>query len=178
MLTISNTAIEDLDIIRELYSLAIQYQKSKSEIYWHGMDHALIEKEIKNQLHWKIVEDDQITCFFSVAFTDRLVWDERDADPSIYLHRIVTNPAFRGRGYVKNIVAWAEQFGRASGKHFVRLDTHKDNQRLNAYYLECGFVYCGIKKFDSEDNNPAIPKHYRGNGLSLYERRIPAKPLS
>jgi len=169
-MTILNTIPEDIKVIKELYSLAIQFQKAKSVNYWHGMNQALIEEEIKEQLHWKIVEGNQIACFFSIAFTDRLVWDERDADPSIYLHRIVTNPAFRGRGYVKDITTWAEQFGSSAGKDFVRLDTNRDNQKLNAYYQECGFVYCGVKIF--EDDAPGVPKHYLGSGLSLYEKRI------
>ncbi|MDR3714846.1 MAG: GNAT family N-acetyltransferase [Puia sp.] len=202
-MTITHTTIEDLDTIRELFGLAIQYQQSKAANHWHGMDEALIKREIGEHLHWKIVEEGiveekmmrekmmrekrmvagrgrvreqalpAIVCFFSVAFADSLVWDERDADPSLYLHRIITNPAFRGRGYVKHIIAWAESFGAAAGKRYIRLDTHVDNQRLNAYYQECGFVFCGVKKFDGQEGNPGVPRHYLGSGLSLYEREIP-----
>ena len=142
-MTITHTTIEDLDILEDLFGLAIQYQQSKSSNSWHGMNRMLIENEIRENLHWKIVEEDQIACFFSIAFNDRLVWDDRDAEPSIYLHRIVTNPTFRGKGYVKHIVAWAEAYGRTAGMHWVRLDTHRDNERLNAYYQQCGFVFCG-----------------------------------
>jgi ribosomal protein S18 acetylase RimI-like enzyme len=168
---ITHTTIEDLNVLEELFNLAIQYQQSKSSHYWRGMNRALIETEIREQLHWKIIEEDQIACFFSIAFNDRLIWDERDADPSVYLHRIVTNPAFRGRGYVKHIVAWAEVFGRAAQKKWVRLDTSRDNERLNAYYQQCGFVFCGIKRFEDE-SDPSIPRHYLGSGLSLYELPI------
>jgi ribosomal protein S18 acetylase RimI-like enzyme len=87
------------------------------------------------------------------------------------LHRIVTNPAFRGRGYVRHIVAWAETFGKARGKRFIRLDTSRDNQRLNAYYQECGFVFSGFKQFP-DDSDPSVPRHYLGRGLSLYEKAI------
>ena len=171
-MNITHTTIEDLDILEDLFGLAIQYQQSKSSNSWHGMNRMLIENEIRENLHWKIIEAGQIACFFSIAFNDRLVWDDRDAEPSIYLHRIVTNPAFRGKGYVKHIVAWAEAFGLAMGKQWVRLDTGRDNAKLNAYYRECGFVFCGIKQFD-DDGDPSIPRHYLGSGLSLYERSIP-----
>jgi GNAT superfamily N-acetyltransferase len=172
-MTITHTTIEDLGVLEELFGLAIQYQQSKSSHFWRGMNRPLIEKEIREHLHWKIVDDDQVACFFSIAFNDRLIWDARDAEPSVYLHRIVTNPRFRGRGYVKHIVAWAEAFGRALGKQWVRLDTGRDNAKLNAYYQECGFVFCGIKQFD-DDGDPSIPRHYLGSGLSLYERPIPS----
>lgn len=169
-MTITNTEHRDLATIQQLFDQAIQFQRSRSGNSWQGMNRPLIEREIAEALHWKGVEEGQIVCFFSVAYTDRLVWGERDAEPSIYLHRVVTNPAFRGRGYVKRITEWADEFGRARGKQFIRLDTHRDNERLNAYYRECGFVFCGFKQFDPAD--PLVPRHYLGSGLSLYERRI------
>jgi ribosomal protein S18 acetylase RimI-like enzyme len=170
MLIIPSTP-EDIPSIRELVDAAIAYQKLKFGKHWHGLNEAALIKEIGRQLHWKIMEGDQIASFFSIAFTDALVWDERDADPAIYLHRIVTNPAFRGRGYVPLITDWAETHGREAGLTFIRLDTNRDNARLNAYYQKCGYRFCGIKTFHDLDN-PEIPKHYFGSGLSLYEKSI------
>jgi ribosomal protein S18 acetylase RimI-like enzyme len=170
-MTITPSKIGDLADIEILYNLAIEYQRSRGANPWQGMNKPLIEKEIAEQLHWKINEKGAIACFFSVAFTDRLVWDDRDSEPSIYLHRIVTNPLFRGNGYVRHIVAWAEGYGRSMGKDYIRLDTGRDNRRLNAYYRECGFEYCGVKQFD-DDSGPAVPGHYLGSGLSLFERKI------
>lgn len=175
-MTIIPTDIADLGELEKLYALAIEYQRSKTANPWRGMNRPLIEKEIADGMHWKIVEDDAIACFFSIAFTDRMVWDERDVDPSIYLHRIVTNPRFRGKRYVRHIVAWAEEYGRSMGKQFIRLDTGRDNQRLNDYYRECGFEYRGIKQFP-DDTDPAVPRHYLGSGLSLFERKI-TRPAS
>jgi ribosomal protein S18 acetylase RimI-like enzyme len=169
---ITNSAIGDLDILEALFEEAIAYQRSKlTSTVWQGMNRALISREIEEKLHWKIVDEGQIACCFSMLYTDLLVWDDKDVEPSLYLHRIVTNPAFRGRGYVKKIIAWACEFGRAHGKKYLRLDTGMDNRRLNEYYQECGFVYCGIKQFH-DDGNPAVPRHYLGAGLSLYEKRI------
>jgi ribosomal protein S18 acetylase RimI-like enzyme len=162
---------DDLAEIRDLFHSAIEYQKLKFGKHWHGMNEEKLLAEIGDNLHWKVMEDEQIAAFFSIAFTDPLIWDERDADPAIYLHRIVTNPEFRGRGFVTVITDWAEAYGREAGKTFIRLDTDRDNDRLNAYYQQCGYTYCGIKTFHDTDN-PLIPKHYFGSGLSLYEKRI------
>jgi ribosomal protein S18 acetylase RimI-like enzyme len=162
---------DDIPEIRRLFRAAIDYQKLKFGKHWHGMNEEQLVVEISNNLHWKIVEGDAIAAFFSIAFTDRLIWDERDADPAIYLHRIMTSPEFRGRGYVTAITDWADDYGRQAGKVFIRLDTNRDNARLNAYFQQCGYVYCGIKTFD-DTTNPLIPQHYFGSGLSLYEKRI------
>jgi len=181
-MTFLPTTEEDLALIAGLYQEAIAFQRSRSAThYWRGMDRDLLIREIGQQLHWKIVEDSgraeggEIACFFSIALQDPLVWDHRDADPSVYLHRIVTNPLFRGKGYVKHIMDWAEGYGRDHGKEYIRLDTAADNPKLNAYYRECGFTCCGEKRF-SEDLIPGIPEHYRGNALSLFERRITVIP--
>ncbi|HET6255788.1 MAG TPA: GNAT family N-acetyltransferase [Puia sp.] len=165
------TTIEDLPVIRELYVAAIEYQKIKFGKHWYGLNEPGLIREIGERLHWKIMEGDRIAAFFSICFTDALVWDERDADPAIYLHRIVTNPDFRGRGYVARITAWAEAYGREAGLRFVRLDTNRSNTRLNAYYQQCGYTFCGVKIFH-DTNNPLIPKHYLFDGLSLYEKPI------
>ena len=164
---------QDLPEIRKLFGKAIEYQKVKFGKHWHGLNEMQLLSEIDNQLHWKIVETDAIGAFFSIAFTDELIWEERDTDPAVYLHRIVANPAYRGRGYVGAITDWAENFGRAAGKLFIRLDTDVDNSRLNAYYRERGYVFCGVKRFSDKDRaNTAIPLHYFGSGLSLFERAI------
>jgi RimJ/RimL family protein N-acetyltransferase len=162
---------EDVPAIRDLFDAAIAYQKQKFGKHWQGFNEELVATEISKHLHWKIMEAGAIASFFSIAFTDALVWDERDADPAIYLHRIVTNPAFRGKGYVRHITTWAMDYGRDAGKRFVRLDTDRENARLNVYYQQCGYRFCGVKKFDDADN-PRIPKHYFGAGLSLYEKGI------
>jgi GNAT superfamily N-acetyltransferase len=171
-MTIVNTTADDLDVLEKLFDQAIAFQRSRSTGHvWQGMNKPLIVKEIENKLHWKVVEDGQIACFFSMLYSDPLIWDDRDLEPSLYLHRIVTNPAFRGKGYVKGITAWANEFGKTAGKQYIRLDTGRDNRRLNEYYQQCGFVFCGIKQFHDE-SDPAVPRHYLGTGLSLYEKLI------
>lgn len=170
---ITPTTIADLPVIRVLFGAAIRYQQHKFGKGWQGLDEVQLIGEIGETLHWKIMEGDQLAAFFAIAFSDELVWDERDADPAVYLHRIVTNPAFRGRGYVNPITAWAEEYGRERGKQLVRLDTDVDNLKLNDYYRQCGYAFRGVKQFmDSDRSNPLIPQHYFGSGLSLYERRI------
>lgn len=162
---------EDLAEIRSLFNEAIEFQKIKFGKHWQTLNEAVLLAEIGERLHWKVPEEGRIAAFFSIAFTDTLVWDGHDTDPAIYLHRIVTNPAFRGRGYVRHITAWAKTYGGALGKKFVRLDTDSENAKLNAYYGECGYHYRG-KKIFHDPGDPRVPKHYFGAGLSLYEMEI------
>jgi Acetyltransferases len=166
---ILNSTAADIPTLYELYDHAIAYQKEKSLRHWGEFDQSLIEKEIEEKRQWKIVEDGTIACFFMIAYEDPYIWGERNADPSIYIHRIVTNPAFRGRHYIHTIVEWAKDHAAALGKKFIRMDTWGDNEKLNAYYINCGFTPFGIVTQLATEN---LPKHYSGISLSLLEIQL------
>jgi uncharacterized damage-inducible protein DinB len=108
----------------------------------------------------------QVALIFSVTYEDALIWGNKSRDPAIYIHRIATNRFFRGRGYMKQIVAWAKGHARTFGKNFIRMDTWADNQNLINYYVDCGFKLLGIKHLRK---TTGLPIHYEGNDLSLFE---------
>lgn len=129
----------------------------------------MIETEIEELRQWKIVIDEQIACVFAIAFSDPYIWQEKNNDPAIYIHHIVTNPAFRGQGFVKAIVEWAKDYAKQHGKLFIRMDTGSGNKKLNNYYVKCGFNYLGIIEIK---NAEGLPKHYIGGSSSLFEIAI------
>lgn len=101
-----NSSLDDLDAIFELYDVAIAYQKKISDQHWLPFDPELVKKEIAEKRQWKIIIDGEVACVFCVAYSDPLIWGKKDKDPSIYLHRIVTNPKFRGKNFVVEIINW------------------------------------------------------------------------
>ncbi|HZE83743.1 MAG TPA: GNAT family N-acetyltransferase [Puia sp.] len=163
---IINSTAEDISSIFRLYDEGTAYQKSVAKKHWQGFDRAVIETEIREGRQWKIMAGDEIACVFAIAFNDPLIWQEKDKDPAIYIHRIATNPLFRGRGYVKHIVAWAKEYARAKGKDFIRMDTGSGNEKLNNYYSSCGFTYLGITEIRDAGN---LPAHYKAGSSSLFE---------
>lgn len=166
---IERAVLEDVDYVFKLYDLATAYQKMKSDRSWNGFERELIENEISENRLWKIVDNSEIACVFSISFSDELIWGEKDKDPSIYLHRIATNPDFRGKGYVKTIIEWAKKYALANGLKYIRLDTFGDNHALIDYYIKCGFKFLGLT---SPKNTNELPKHYEGISLSLFEIEV------
>lgn len=163
---IINATIDDIEIIFDLYDKAIEFQKKVFDKTWLGFDRTLVEAEISEARLWKIVEGDIIACIFSVAYSDPIIWGENSHESAIYIHRIVTNPEFRGRGYVLSITEWAKTHAKINGLRFVRMDTWGDNQKLIDYYQKCGFKFLGLT---TPRESPTMPKHYRGIELSLFE---------
>lgn len=164
-----NSTLEDINTIFDLYDAAIEHQKAVSHLHWLPFDRKLVEVEIEQKRQWKILIDGQIACVFVTAYSDPAIWAERDQDPAVYLHRIVTNPNFRGRQFVARIVDWAKIHGKALDKKFVRLDTWSENLRLKQLYEDCGFQFLGVI---SPSNLAALPSHYSGITLSLFEMEI------
>lgn len=163
---ILNSIPSDIDTIFDLYKKATAFQKQHTSRSWLGFERALVLKEISEGRQWKIVVDNEIACVFVTGFNDPHIWKEKDADPAVYLHRIATNPDFRGRGLVKSIVEWTKGHARENGKKFIRMDTGSGNEKLNNYYISCGFNYLGITGVDPEAD---LPLHYKMGDYSLFE---------
>ncbi len=165
MLVVNSTR-DDIPVIFDLYDEAVKFQKTVFNKHWQGFEQDLIEQEVAENRQWKIVIDGQIACIFAITFNDPLIWKEKDRDPSIYIHRIVTNPRFRGSAFVKEIVKWSKEYAKSLGKRYIRMDTWGDNEKLREYYVSCGFEYLGITVME---NTAGLPKHYEGLSLSLFE---------
>lgn len=164
-----NSEIADLETIFRLYDEAVAYQKKVSEQHWLPFDREMVKKEIAEKRQWKIVINGTIACVFCVAYSDPLIWGDRDKEPSIYLHRIVTNPKFRGNNFVTEIIKWALLFGKNAGKKYLRMDTWGDNPKLGEYYAKCGFEFLEVIK---PKNPELLPAHYAMITLSLFQIEI------
>ena len=99
-MTIENSTTEDINEIFRLYEIARSFQKIKAVVPWPEFEKELIETEISEKRQWKILIDNQIACVWATTFDDPQIWEERNADPSVYIHRIATNPTFRGQSLV------------------------------------------------------------------------------
>ena len=163
---IENSSIADIDEIFRFYDLAIEFQKKVSDQHWLPFERSLVEKEIAEQRQWKIIIDGRIVCVFCIAWNDPQIWGERDKEPSIYIHRIVTHPDFRGKNFVVEIINWALVYGREKERKFLRMDTWGDNAKLREYYTKCGFKFLGVVKPASPE---LLPAHYADITLSLFE---------
>ena len=168
---IVNSTEQDTNTIFELYRLATEYQRANGYNTWKGFDPELIATEIREKRHWKIVIDDAIACIFSIAYNDLLLWGEQDNEYSIYIHRIATNPKFKGRGMTQNIIFWAKIHAKETGRKYIRMDTWADNKNLSDYYIKCGFNVVGYRQLDKEAKG--LPKHYSTLSLVLFEIAVP-----
>jgi ribosomal protein S18 acetylase RimI-like enzyme len=158
----------DIKAIYDLYDMATAYQQTVFDKQWEGFEPTLIQQEINEKRLWKITRDEQIVCVFSLNFNDELFWKEKDKEPSIYIHRIALDNAFRGQSIMKTIIEWAKLYCRNHNKQFIRMDTWGENNRLIDYYKKCGFTHTETIDLD---NTAGLPSHYKGK-LALLEMSV------
>jgi ribosomal protein S18 acetylase RimI-like enzyme len=163
---IRHSTLNDINGIFAIYDEATAYQKTVTRKTWRGFKREQVEKEINEGRHFVIWEGEEMACTFLITFDDEIIWKEAGNDPAIYLHRIATDPRFRGGSYVKKIVDWAKTYSAEHNKQFIRLDTHSGNEKINAYYISCGFTYKGINHIEWTDE---LPEHYKEGSFSLFE---------
>ena len=169
MSTLVNSSPSDINTIFSLYDDAVAYQKTKFSKHWLPFDRDMVKKEIEEGRQWKIMEGNNVACVFAIAYEDPFIWAEKNADPSIYIHRIVTHSSFRGKGYVKQIIEWAKTHSKENNKKFIRMDTWGDNEELIKYYINCGFNFLGTVTPSATEH---LPKHYSAIYLSLFEIEV------
>jgi ribosomal protein S18 acetylase RimI-like enzyme len=155
---IKNCLQSDTNTILSLYESARQLQIAKKMVVWPPFSAAFIEKEIDEKRQWKLSNEQQIVCNWAITFQDPEIWETRDKDDAIYIHRICTHPLFRGNRYIDTIVTWAKQYATTLNKQYVRLDTLGNNTNLIKHYTSAGFQFLGMFELT---NTQTLPKHYQ-----------------
>lgn len=167
---IKNSTLNDISEIFRLYDLATKFQKIKFPTNtWPKFSESLIRSEINDNRQFKLLIDDQIACVWAITFSDPQIWEEKENTRSIYIHRIATNPEFRGNNFVQTIVDWAKNYALQHHKQFIRMDTCGKNEGLINHYKGCGFKFLGINKLR---NSSQLPAHYHNAEVCFFEIKL------
>ncbi len=164
---IKNSNLNDISEILRLYQLAREFQKIKfPSNQWAFFDTEFIANEIAEHRQFKLIIDDKIACVWVITESDPQIWENSADETAIYIHRIATNPEFRGNNLVQIVVDWAKQYAKNHQKQFIRLDTCGENDGLIKHYQNCGFDFLGIKKLE---NTADLPEHYQNADVCFFE---------
>lgn len=164
--TIQNTIPGDLDFIFSLFDHSVEYQKKNGYIVWEGYDKNALVNDIKNNNQYKVMMGSAIGMVFSVCYSDKIIWREMEKGEAIYLHRIVVNPAFKGKRLFGTLLAWVTEHAKQKGLSFVRMDTWAANPVIIEYYKSFGFSV--IENFTTPDT-PELPIHNRKLEITLLQ---------
>lgn len=166
---IENSTLNDIESIFELYRIATDFMKSKGQVFWPVFERDLVLSEIVELRQWKLLIEDEIACIWATTFNDELIWEDKSNDPALYIHRIATNPAFRGQKLTQSLMTWALDYAEEHQLDFIRLDTVGLNQRLIKHYEQLGFTFLGAEELQSTNG---LPDHYKKGPVCYFEKAI------
>jgi GNAT superfamily N-acetyltransferase len=164
--TILHTELSDLPFIYTLFDHSIVYQEKNGYPVWRDYDKHAIVRDIENKNQYKAVNKQGTGIIFSVAYHDKIIWRAHDKGESVYLHRIVVNPDFKGQKLFGLIVDWAIEHIHQKGLRSIRMDTWAANKTIIKYYQSFGFEV--IEDYTTPDT-PELPVHNRNLALTLME---------
>jgi ribosomal protein S18 acetylase RimI-like enzyme len=166
-MSIKNVVPADIEKVFTLYKIAANYQKEKETvIVWPNFDREMVEIEIAENRQFKLLVNNQVACIWAITFSDEQIWEARNKERALYIHRIAVNPDFRGNNYVDTIVTWAKEFAIEKNIQFIRLDTLGENTKLIEHYKNAGFAFLGLFTLKNTSN---LPEHYKLAPVCLFE---------
>jgi GNAT superfamily N-acetyltransferase len=168
-MTIENSEHTDIPKIFDLYRIATDYMKSKNQVHWPVFSKKILINEIEEKRQWKLMINGQIACIWATALSDELIWGNENNEPSVYIHRIATNPVFRGQNLVKKLINWANEFGKNKNLKYIRMDTVGLNKGLISHYEKFGFQFLGTKEIE---NTNGLPEHYKDGEVCYFQKEI------
>jgi GNAT superfamily N-acetyltransferase len=166
---IVNTTKADLEDIYRFFDYSIAYQEKHGYPSWRNYDRNAIVRDIENKNQYKAVGEGKTGIFFSVCYTDRVIWRHFDNADAIYLHRIVVNPDFKGQKLFGVILDWAIAHCKEKRLDYIRMDTWAANPAILEYYK--GFGFRVVENFTTPDSED-LPVHNRKLALTLLEFRL------
>lgn len=166
---VANTEMSDLELIFELFEQSINYQEKNAYPVWRNYDRNAIRRDIEGKNQYKVVINFKTAIVFSVCYTDKIIWREYDKGDSLYLHRIVVNPEFKGQKLFGKVLEWSVSHGREKGLKTIRMDTWAANPTIIQYYRSFGFSV--VENYTTPDSIE-LPVHNRNLALTLLEYEI------
>jgi GNAT superfamily N-acetyltransferase len=76
----------------------------------------------------------------------------RKNQPAILFHRLVVDPAVRGKGIASLLIEQAEKLSRDHHLLYIRTDTYSLNKKAQSLFLKNGFKQTGTIQFMGKEN--------------------------
>lgn len=132
---------EDLDDVMYLLNARIAWLRDRGSMQWSTRDFRPIMTETIRAGHtWLLYEGARPLATLTMStIGDPDFWTPSElATPALYLSKLATDPAIKGRGLGALLIDWANAYAHSWGVSVVRWDVWRTNQDLQDYYDRLG----------------------------------------
>ena len=167
-MTFLKACIDDLPSIMKIVGEAQNYLASLNINQWVGgyPNDKLMLNDIANNESY-IVKNEHNNIVGIAMLTTQLEqtyniiegkWLTADDAKYGAIHRIAVGESYRGKGVAKFIISESENYLIKNNIESMRIDTHEDNNGMQALLKNLDYIYCGIIYLEDGDKRLAFEK--------------------
>lgn len=152
---------EDSQVILDLWRGSAEWLQLKGINQWNPNDfniNQVYDCFSKGYELYLARLNEEIVGTLYICWSNPVLWGELENNESGYIHRFAVNRNHISRGIGRQLITWAEEYIRESGKD-IRLDCMAENARLNQYYLDLGYTHIKLLNWSN------------GWKINLYEKK-------
>ena len=146
---------EALEDIYALYRLVIADMHARDLYQWHWGRYPyaeLLQEDIRDGRLYRMDDERGLAGVFALTAgggePEYRDVDWQLGDNPICLHRIAVHPDRGGKGYARQAVAFAKDYGRSIGCDAFRVDTYEDNVRALQFFRSVTVREAGTFRLD------------------------------
>lgn len=147
------TTTQDLDAVEQILNDAKASMKASGIDQWQDgyPNKEVVAQDIKNEEAYVVEIDGGVfaSCMISIrkeASYDHIEGAWLNLDPCIVIHRIATKKEALSKGVATYCIEQA--FALFPTYKNIKIDTHPDNKRMQAFLAKNGFIHCGTIYLD------------------------------
>ncbi len=157
----------DISAIMEIVEEAKAYFRSQGINQWQdGYPNAeSIGSDIQNGYGYLLREKEDAVAYASISFDGEPTYtiieegNWRSQEPYAVIHRVCVKNRYKGQGVASCFLEKAKELCRAQGVHWLRMDTHKENQSMQKFLRKNGFELRGIIYLQNGDPRLAFDRY-------------------
>lgn len=157
----------DLNLVYQIMKDAKEYFKTSGIDQWQGEYPSLelLQHDIDSGCGYFMVVDDEVVGYFMMSFegenTYREIFDGTWTmdDSYVVIHRFAILQKYHGRGLAKEFLSLIElEIIERFYYHYIRVDTHEDNQIMRHLLESMGYQYAGVIYLENGERRLAYDK--------------------
>jgi ribosomal protein S18 acetylase RimI-like enzyme len=145
---IRQAGLEDVGSVMDLVRRVVPLMRASGNLQWdeHYPNAGVFERDVNLDQLWLAEIDSRVTGVAAIT-TDQepeyasVGWDIHE--PSIVVHRLAVDPAYRGKGIAAALMEQAETVAREREIAVLRVDTNKQNEATQKLFPKLGYTLAG-----------------------------------
>lgn len=158
MISLELAGAEDFSECIRILKEGKQFQREQGFIQWDDdyPSEDLLKGDIESRKGYAVKVNDEIAGYMYVDFNGDSAYDVirgkwRLDEPYMVVHRMAYDSRFRGQGLSTKVFAMLDDLCREYDFHYIRVDTHPENKRMQHIFEKNGYVRCGVIYFQGSD---------------------------